>query len=70
MSLEQYRVARDHFEVDEASAAQLAFPCNVCRHRHGSDRAEPCRSCDHNANAVPAPTHLERLLAAGRALDW
>lgn len=50
MSIESYIVRRDNFEADTDS--HLAFPCCVCVHRHGSDREEPCRTCDHNANAV------------------
>lgn len=51
MSIEYYMVSRDHFEPEERSG--LAFPCCVCAHRHGTDKEEPCRTCDHNANACP-----------------
>lgn len=53
MGLELYIAHRDKFEADEPDGGfQLAFPCCVCKHRHGADMDEPCRSCDHNANAV------------------
>lgn len=54
MPLFDYTVARDRFEPDE-SASGLSFPCSACRHRVGSDREEPCNSCDFNLNAgLPA----------------
>ncbi len=68
MPLNQYCVNRDHFEADEGPG--LAFPCCVCKHRHCRDRDEPCRTCDHNANADPAPSHLDRLLDRGKLVDW
>ena len=52
MSLYYPIVSRDHFEAEETG--NLAFPCCCCVHRHGSDKDEPCRTCDHNANAEPA----------------
>jgi len=41
----------DHFEFDEKR--DLCFPFAICAHRHGLDTAEPCRTCAHNANAIP-----------------
>ena len=51
MGLETYHVARDHFEPDENT--HLAFPCCACRHRHGTDKEEPCIRCDWNLGAKP-----------------
>lgn len=42
---------RDNFEV-EGHDSGFCFQCCVCVHRHGLDSEEPCRTCDHNANAV------------------
>lgn len=54
MGLEAHIAHRDHFELDEPSGGYaLAFPCCCCQHRHRTDAEEPCRTCDHNANAVP-----------------
>ena len=50
MALNDFSVTRDKFEPENASAG-LSFPCCVCAHRHGSDKDEPCRTCDHNASA-------------------
>lgn len=52
MGLTDHSVRRDKFEP-EGGDLGMAFPCCVCTHRHGSDQAEPCRTCDHNANAAP-----------------
>lgn len=49
MGLETYQVARDHFEPDDST--HLAFPCCACRHRHGTDKDEPCIRCDWNLGA-------------------
>lgn len=49
MGLETYQVARDRFEPDENT--HLAFPCCACRHRHGTDKDEPCIRCDWNLSA-------------------
>ena len=43
-------VRRDKFEPE--NAGHFAEPCCWCVHRFGSDTAEPCRTCDHNANAI------------------
>ena len=45
--LESVLKNRDKFKLDNKSFC-LAFPCNVCVHRHGTDRDEPCISCGHN----------------------
>lgn len=47
-------VARDKFEPDEEG--HMAIPCCWCKHRHGSDTQEPCRTCDHNCNAIAGNT--------------
>lgn len=52
MGLEAFVVQRDKFKLDESAEVHLAFPCCVCAHRHGTDRDEPCRTCDHNLGAV------------------
>lgn len=57
MSLIEHSVARDKFSLDEHGTSvqtALVFPCCCCRHRCGPDGHEPCRTCDHNANAAPA----------------
>lgn len=51
MGLETFQVARDHFEPDDNT--HLAFPCYACRHRHGTDKEEPCIRCDWNLGAKP-----------------
>jgi len=58
MSLRDYEVARDKFTLDARNggpprfAHEVAFPCCVCVHAEHTDRDEPCRTCDHNVNAV------------------
>ena len=51
MGLPSYKVKRDKFEASD-NGMGLGFPCNVCKHRHGTDKDEPCLHCDWNANAV------------------
>lgn len=51
MPIDIYQVRRDKFEAEESGG--LAAPCCWCVHRHGSDKDEPCRTCDHNCNSVP-----------------
>lgn len=43
-------VRRDKFEPEDARGFEI--PCCWCRHRHGLDTEEPCRTCDHSATAV------------------
>lgn len=50
MSLQDYAVKRDKFEYDDSSV--FDFPCTVCKSKTKQDTDEPCRTCDHNANAV------------------
>ena len=50
MGINEYFVARDSFELDDASTGLLSFPCCVCSKRDRKDTDEPCRTCDHNAN--------------------
>jgi hypothetical protein len=51
VSLRDYCKTRDRFELDPVFNGF----CGLCK-RFGNDRSiEPCRSCDHNANATPAP---------------
>lgn len=52
MSLIDYVAIPDRFEFQEQRGG-FDFPCCVCVHRGGSDSAEPCRTCGHNANCWP-----------------
>ena len=54
MSLKDYAVNRDKFERSGNGSGSLTldFPCCVCFHRFRKDTEEPCRTCDHNVNAV------------------
>jgi hypothetical protein len=58
VSLRDYAVARDKFALDARNggpprfAPEVAFPCCVCAHAEHTDSEEPCRTCDHNVNAV------------------
>ena len=49
MGLDLYKVRRDHFEPEDDTG--LCFPCCACRHRHGTDKDEPCIRCDWNLGA-------------------
>ena len=54
MPLSDYTVPNDKFSLDSKPfGVALDFPCSECQNRHGPDSREPCRSCGHNANAVP-----------------
>jgi hypothetical protein len=50
MSLRDYDVNRDKFEADEWGT--MVFPCFACKHGKKRGWDEPCRTCDHNVNAV------------------
>lgn len=52
MALTDYSESNDCFKLDDEVGNGLSFPCCVCEFRHWTDKEEPCRSCDHNANAV------------------
>jgi hypothetical protein len=55
MSLKDYAVNRDKFEYG-LNYSMFGFPCCVCEHREGkAQNVEPCRTCDHNVNAVKDP---------------
>ena len=58
MSLRDYVVVRDKFKLHENGTVglELSFPCCCCQHRNMRDTDEPCRTCDHNANAVQEST--------------
>ena len=57
MSLKDYCKTRDKFEnSDGRHCAGFEFPCSVCKYVKQSATIEPCRTCDHNANAAPAPS--------------
>ena len=47
MSLKDYEVENDNFEVQEKHCG-FAFPCGACKHCFGTDKDEPCRYCGHN----------------------
>lgn len=50
MGLSDYLVQRDKFVANQYGA--LSFPCSCCAHAGGDAQDEPCRTCDHNVNAV------------------
>jgi len=50
MSLRDYLVNRDKFEPEEWGT--MAFPCCACKSVKKLETEEPCRTCDHNINAV------------------
>lgn len=55
MSLRDYLVERDKFQHGHDYSI-YGFPCCVCEHRQYDAQKEPCRTCDHNANAVKDDT--------------
>jgi hypothetical protein len=61
MSLQDYAVKRDKFERSGNGSGSLTldFPCCVCFHRFRKDTEEPCRTCDHNVNAVKDPPPVQ-----------
>jgi len=53
MSLQIYGVKRDNFFLDVKEILNgLDFPCCCCQFRTCKDSEDPCRTCDHNVNAV------------------
>ena len=50
MSLKDYAVKRDKFEP--RPDVGFGFPCCACRHMDKPSGKDPCRTCDHNVNAV------------------
>ena len=48
---------RDKFDADECGT--MVFPCCVCKHGKNRDTDEPCRTCDHNVNAVKDTANKE-----------
>ena len=53
MSLRDYVKTRDKFELgDGQHFGGFDFPCCDCKHVKQSADLEPCRTCDHNVNAV------------------
>lgn len=64
MSLSDYAVKRDKFKLQNNGTVglYLCFPCCLCNHRHNHDGDEPCRTCDHNVNAVKDEQPNERNL--------
>jgi hypothetical protein len=61
MSLEDYVVTRDKFQLHDKGTVglELSFPCCHCQHRNMRDTDEPCRTCDHNVNAVKDTANAE-----------
>lgn len=54
MSLQDYAVERDRFEFSD-EALDFCFPCSACKFVKKAHWEEPCKHCDHNANAEPEP---------------
>lgn len=54
MSLKDYAVKRDKFQLhgNVTIGLSVQFPCCHCQHRNKRLTDEPCRTCDHNVNAV------------------
>jgi hypothetical protein len=52
MALIDYTMNRDKFELEVEYVNGFDFPCGLCKHRHGADSDEPCRTCDYNVSAV------------------
>jgi len=52
MSLKDYEVSRDKFELLDTTNDYLSFPCACCKHKVKDCNDEPCRTCDHNIMAV------------------
>jgi hypothetical protein len=57
MSLKDYAVNRDKFEANERGP--FSFPCEACKHWTKEQNVEPCRTCDHNCNAVKDDQHAD-----------
>ena len=52
MSIRDYEVYNDKFELDDESmAGSLCFPCAVCLFRDRNQDEYPCDRCGHNANS-------------------
>jgi len=53
MGLQDYAVTRDRFEYgDYFYKVEFDFPCCVCKWNQCDCADEPCRTCDHNVQAV------------------
>jgi hypothetical protein len=61
MSLKDYAVNRDKFQLrkDGRHALSLDFPCCHCSYCFKVETDEPCRTCDHNSNAVKNPPPVQ-----------
>jgi DnaJ-class molecular chaperone len=61
MSLKDYAVTRDKFQLrkDGSHALSLDFPCCHCSYCFKAETDEPCRTCDHNSNAVKDPQPVQ-----------
>ena len=57
MSLEDYRVERDNFQVAEdkwgevKTTSGLSFPCVVCKYAEKGEGCRECKMCNHNLNS-------------------
>jgi len=68
MSLRDYVKTRDKFELgDGQHFGGFDFPCCDCKHVRQSADLEPCRTCDHNVNAVKDTAEHEPRAVAMRA---
>ena len=62
MSLKDYAVNRDKFKVTPNGTQfkpRYNFPCCCCINNDNDERSEPCRTCDHNSNAVKDPPPVQ-----------
>ena len=66
MSLKDYAKQRDNFALgDGQHFSGFDFPCCDCKHVTHSADMPPCRTCDHNVNAVKDDaTPLDNQLSA------
>ena len=53
MPISDYAVPRDKFQLNRGAVnVGFDFPRNQCTNNSKEDNEEPCRTCDHNINAV------------------
>jgi hypothetical protein len=69
MSLQDWTCASDKFEPEDEGLTRLAFPCCACKHNRKTDADEPCRTCDHNVNAVKPDAPSEKYPIPGAPFD-
>ena len=71
MGLGDYSVNRDKFEYgDDFYNREFDFPCCVCKWNQCDCAGEPCRTCDHNVQAVDDMPNdqADRTAKAGKRL--